>query len=91
MDNDNDADELNENENDGVKGNKRKTKHDIDDIESIPDVNIDEEFDAFDLEEFKKKYLNRNKHLHIRGREELEFEDEFDINPDELAQEKLKY
>lgn len=78
---------------DGIIGGKNDESkgNDIDDIESIPDVNIDEEFDAFDLEEFKKKYLNRNKHLHKRGREELEFEDEFDINPDELAQEKLKY
>jgi len=74
---------------DGSEG-KKGQDNDIADIESIPDVNMDEEFDAFDLEEFKKKYLNRNKHLHARGREELEFEDEFDINPDELAMERLK-
>jgi len=38
-------------------------KSNIDDLESIADVHMDEEFDAFDLEEFKKKYLNRDKHL----------------------------
>jgi len=50
---------------DGIIGGKNDESkgNDIDDIESIPDVNIDEEFDAFDLEEFKKKYLNRDKHL----------------------------
>lgn len=38
---------------DNIKENK--VDKSIDDIESIADVHMDEEFDAFDLEEFKKK------------------------------------
>lgn len=80
---------TNNNDKSSMKKNSND-KSNIDDLESIADVHMDEEFDAFDLEEFKKKYLNRDKHLQKRDREELEFEDEFDIAPDEMAQERLK-
>lgn len=42
------------------------------------------------MEEFKKKFLNSDLKLRKRDRDELEFEDEFDIHPDEMALERLK-
>mmetsp|Transcript_33864 Transcript_33864/g.73832 ORF Transcript_33864/g.73832 Transcript_33864/m.73832 type:complete len:130 (+) Transcript_33864:714-1103(+) len=86
---------MDENNNDAQtdKSKEQKDQDDdkLSDIVKHENVHMDEEFDEFDMEEFKKKYLNSDLKLRERKPEEKEFEDEFDIHPTELAQERLKH